>query len=335
MKKLLYIFLGLSLTFGCSDDTDNDSNVPCLSQPTLQTNPVTQIENGGITDMVSVTLNGEIVNNPIGVNCETLSITSQGFVWATNTLPTIEDESVAASGININASISNLNNENVYYVRTYLTNTLGTFYGNEVSFETPESPSAVYLDENGVTIKAKDWGQVGDSGVVNGIEYTIVDIEMLLSMILNDEDLSKVCTTKITSLLIDGFDNDDQDNVVDGLFEETDFNQDISSWDVSNITNMYLLFKDNPSFNQNISYWNTGSLTSLYLVFSGASSFNQDISGWDTSNVTEFAGTFWNASSFNQDLSGWDTVNTEYCEVFSEGATSWTLPKPTFPIVCD
>ena len=42
-----------------------------------------------------------------------------------------------------------------------------------------EDVNPVYLAENGVTIKAKDWALIGDSGVVNGIGYTIVDIETL------------------------------------------------------------------------------------------------------------------------------------------------------------
>ena len=45
-----------------------------------------------------------------------------------------------------------------------------------------------------------------------------------------------------------------------GMFEETSFNQDISSWDVSDVTDMTDMFRD--------------------------SSFNQDISSWDVSNVT-------------------------------------------------
>jgi len=32
-----------------------------------------------------------------------------------------------------------------------------------------------YVDENGVTIKAKDWVTVGTTGVLNGITYTAVD----------------------------------------------------------------------------------------------------------------------------------------------------------------
>ena len=33
----------------------------------------------------------------------------------------------------------------------------------------------VYLDDNGVTIKACDDASVGDTGVINGVTYTVVD----------------------------------------------------------------------------------------------------------------------------------------------------------------
>ena len=44
------------------------------------------------------------------------------------------------------------------------------------------------------------------------------------------------------------------------LFEGTDFNGNISKWDVSNVINMR-------------------------YIFSGCKSFNQDISNWDVSNA--------------------------------------------------
>ena len=55
----------------------------------------------------------------------------------------------------------------------------------------------VYLDANGVTVKAKDWAAIGQSGKVNGVDYTIVDLNTLKSMIEDNQDVSKVCTSKI------------------------------------------------------------------------------------------------------------------------------------------
>ena len=46
----------------------------------------------------------------------------------------------------------------------------------------------------------------------------------------------------------------------------TSFNQDISSWDVENITNMSLMF-DDTSFNQDISAWDVDSVTNMDTMF--------------------------------------------------------------------
>jgi hypothetical protein len=36
------------------------------------------------------------------------------------------------------------------------------------------------------------------------------------------------------------------------------------------------------------------------------------------------------ATSFNQDLSSWSVNNVTFCNQFSDGAYSWTLPQPNF-----
>jgi len=87
------------------------------------------------------------------------------------------------------------------------------------------------------------------------------------------------------------------------------------------ITNMSGLFVDvgegqAPSFNQDISNWDVSNVTVMSFMFAGeiyhgtstgASSFNHDISGWDVRNVTNMDRMFYGANAFtNQDLSPWD-----------------------------
>ena len=154
----------------------------------------------------------------------------------------------------------------------------------------------VYLAENGVTIKAKDWALIGDSGVVNGIGYTIVDLQTINDMISNADDITRVCTSRIIDMKY--------------LFSEANsFNQDISSWDVSSVTNMRYMFLGANSFNQDISSWDVSIVNDMGYMFSGANSFNQDISSWDVSSVNDIGNMFYNAFSFNQPLNGWDTSN--------------------------
>ena len=140
MKKLILV-LFIPLIFACSggDVDSDDSNNPCPNQPQLTTLEVSNISIDENTDLASATFSSEIQNIQLGANCETFSITNQGFVYSTSTQPTTSHNVVNANGENASADISDLMPETTYYVRAYLTNSLGTFYGNEVTFTTPDS----------------------------------------------------------------------------------------------------------------------------------------------------------------------------------------------------
>eukprot|EP00526_Cylindrotheca_closterium_P014748 CAMPEP_0113625296 /NCGR_PEP_ID=MMETSP0017_2-20120614/13066_1 /TAXON_ID=2856 /ORGANISM="Cylindrotheca closterium" /LENGTH=283 /DNA_ID=CAMNT_0000535405 /DNA_START=281 /DNA_END=1129 /DNA_ORIENTATION=+ /assembly_acc=CAM_ASM_000147 len=89
------------------------------------------------------------------------------------------------------------------------------------------------------------------------------------------------------------------------FYNRPTFNGDISSWDVSSVTNMWYMFYKTP-FNKDLSSWDVSSVTTMYSMFYKASSFNQDLSSWDVSSVIDTGKMFYGASSFNQDLSSWD-----------------------------
>lgn len=149
----------------------------------------------------------------------------------------------------------------------------------------------IYLADNGVTLKAELWSKPGDEAVIKGTLYTVVDSKMLKDKI-ESGDLLRVCTTLITDM--------------SALFKDKKgFDQDIGSWDLSNVTT-------------------TGSM------FRGASSFNQDIGGWNVGKVREMAYMFEDASSFNQDLSGWNVSGVDSKQNFDYSTPSWSLSKPRF-----
>jgi surface protein len=50
---------------------------------------------------------------------------------------------------------------------------------------------------------------------------------------------------------------------------------------------MDFMFEGAYVFNQDISAWNVSSVTDMRLMFVGASMFDQDISAWDVSSVTD------------------------------------------------
>ena len=95
------------------------------------------------------------------------------------------------------------------------------------------------------------------------------------------------------------------------------FNQNISSWNVSKVTSISSMFLRAYNFDQDISGWDVSSVTNMQLAFYKAENFNQDISSWDTSSVTEMAYMFREAASFNQDISGWDVSSvTDMASMF-------------------
>ena len=69
------------------------------------------------------------------------------------------------------------------------------------------------------------------------------------------------------------------------------------------------MFEYNDAFNQDISQWNVGNVTSMKQMFINADAFNQDIGSWNVSNVTDMDEMFLAAASFNQDLSSWCVTN--------------------------
>lgn len=102
-------------------------------------------------------------------------------------------------------------------------------------------------------------------------------------------------------------------------------NASFESWNVSNVTDMTVLFRNASSFNQDISSWDVSSVTTMPGIFNSAISFNQDIGSWDTSNVTNMVSMFFLASSFNQNLSSWNILNVtnmSYMFYFSNGMSS-------------
>jgi hypothetical protein len=78
--------------------------------------------------------------------------------------------------------------------------------------------------------------------------------------------------------------------------QQDTFNEDISTWDLSNAKNLECMFFDARSFNQPLP-WDTSNVTSMDGLFQGATSFNQPLP-WDTSNVTSMVGLFLGATQF-------------------------------------
>ena len=91
------------------------------------------------------------------------------------------------------------------------------------------------------------------------------------------------------------------------FFNASNFNEDITDWDVGHVKNLRRLFAKT-SFNRDIGGWDTGSVANMSSMFNGTP-FNHDIGSWDTSNVSTMVYMFTNTNQFDQDISRWNTSN--------------------------
>jgi hypothetical protein len=71
------------------------------------------------------------------------TVSARGVCWKTSTGPTIADSKTSdGAGIGIyTSSLTGLLPKTTYYLRSYATNEVGTVYGSEVTFTTPEYTS--------------------------------------------------------------------------------------------------------------------------------------------------------------------------------------------------
>jgi len=119
------------------------------------------------------------------------------------------------------------------------------------------------------------------------------------------------------------------------FYLKTTFNQDISAWNPVSVTNMSSMFELAASFNRDISGWDTGAVTNMSKMFKNSIAFNNGgvaLDWSDTSEVTDMNNMFYNsaADAFNQDISAWDVrkvTNMSYMfyktDDFNQDISDW------------
>lgn len=111
---------------------------PMATEPIVMTSDVIELDIANATAVCKGNI--EYVGDPI--------YTERGFVYGLQPAPDINDSKVIVSGSGageFSAKIKNLKLDNEYYVRAYVENVLGVYYGNEVPFVTATTSATVKL----------------------------------------------------------------------------------------------------------------------------------------------------------------------------------------------
>jgi uncharacterized protein (TIGR02145 family) len=113
--------VGKSITYS------NEVTIKTIVIPTITTTAITELISSGAKSGGTISSDGGSV------------ITSRGVVWGTTTNPTISLTTKTSDGTgsgSFQSSITGLAANTNYYIRAYATNSVGTSYGNELSFTT-------------------------------------------------------------------------------------------------------------------------------------------------------------------------------------------------------
>jgi len=110
------------------------------------------------------------------------------------------------------------------------------------------------------------------------------------------------------------------------FFGASQFNSDISGWDVSQVTDMSYLFYLAALFNQPLDSWDVSSVTNMSLMFYGTPYFNQPLNSWDVSNVTDMSNMFYLATGFNNLIDAWNVSNVIFMDGMFTNAQQFNQP---------
>ncbi len=160
---------------------------------------------------------------------------------------------------------------------------------------------------DGKTLVAKAGTAPGTEFVIDGITYTVLDNTTLAQWVTASaggafsgggdlagtpaseaKDLTKAVTTLCT-------------NMAELFKGKTNFNGDISTWDVSNVTTMEGMFEGAEKFNKDVSKWDTNKVVNMDKMFKNATEFKQDLSKWCVANLTTAPTDFTEGSACEED----------------------------------
>ena len=360
MKKLSYLFLALLIVACTTDDNNNYDNSNDLQKEWLYTHTAIEATATSSTTLV-IPFTEDIFAFTDRPNREFKYISGDEFASYWNDY---DDENsfkldppnavltwLDADGgeeVEVVITDADFDGTNVIYTIENTTITANQSFEDVSLFvDANGSSNAVYVGLNNI-VMASAGAVNNEQGNIGTVTYTVVNLTTLKFLIEQGDDVSKVVPSLVTDMS-DLFKNNstfnqnistwDVSNVTNmsNMFESAAFNQPIGNWDVSNVTNMYYMFESATAFNQDISSWDVSSVTNMQRMFSKAKAFNQDISSWDVSSVTNMNGMFFLADAFNQAIGDWDVSSvTEMngmfsgADTFNQNLSSWSVDNVTY-----
>jgi surface protein len=262
---------------------------------------------------------------------------SLGFKVDNNTNMTIDwgdsSETVTGNGL-LNQYSHTYNNTNTYYISVTGSNNLG-LSSNITIFNNQNSTGMAYL------ISCSSFGEIG----LTDLTYAFHLASNFLTAPIQLPSTSNVVT-------IGGM-----------FFYASNFNSDITGWDVSTVYLLTSTLEGASSFNRDISNWDVSNVRNMVSMFNNATSFNQDIGNWNVSNVQVMTNMFNNSgistSNFTNILNGWGQLalsvgvvsgvtlgaeNLSYSsktgyDILTNSPNNWTITGATYipsedPVTC-
>jgi surface protein len=365
MKKLSYLFLALLIVACTTDDNNNYDNSNDLQKEWLYTHTAIEATATSSTTLV-IPFTEDIFAFTDRPNREFKYISGDEFASYWNDY---DDENsfkldppnavltwLDADGgeeVEVVITDADFDGTNVIYTIENTTITANQSFEDVSLFvDANGSSNAVYVGLNNI-VMASAGAVNNEQGNIGTVTYTVVNLTTLKFLIEQGDDVSKVVPSLVTDMS-DLFKNNstfnqnistwDVSNVTNmsGMFygavtgSATAFNQPIGDWDVSNVTDMSAMFlssaliSDVNAFNQPIGNWNVSNVTDMSNMFSYARNFNQNISIWDVSNVNNMSNMFGAATAFNQNLSTWSVDGVTSCGGFSINAPLTEANTPNF-----
>ena len=219
-----------------------------------------------------------------------------------------------------NTSVNLYENQTHTYVNTgdYTITITGTIYGFSFDFYSSEKPKIIEILQWGC-LRLGLGGEQYFFGCVNLNISGVTD-----TLILGDTTDLRLLFAGCSSLtMINNLNSWDVSNVTNmfDMFSGTLINQDISSWNVSGVTDMGSMFYAS-TFNQPIGNWDVSNVMDMSSMFV-STPFNQPLSGWNVSNVTNMNSMFVYNSVFNQPIGDWDVSNVINMAYMFYDATSF------------